>query len=672
MSELLRNTLCTLLGVAILFICGISPGVAASNNKGTIDSKPALAISDPEKAWIRNHPVIRLGVNPEFAPYAYRTEDGTFSGIARQTVYTYLAAFLGLVLLAALGFTLWNRELKKQVRQKTKELQQELAERTKTAAALQESEERFRSIFNAANDAFFIHDLETGAILDVNRKMYEMYGLSREEALRSEIGDISSGVPPYSQAEAEGWMRRAAGGEPQLFEWQAKDKDGRLFWVEVSMRRAFIGPVERIIASARDISERKEMVYALHLSEEKFASTFRNIPEAVALTSVANGQFIEVNDSFLRLSGYGLDEIIGHTTLELGFWVNPADRRRYLELLRETGRVINMEADFKKKSGEILRSLVCGDIIQVENSACILTVIHDITERKQVERELEKYRVHLEELVQDRTTELESSQHALVNIVEDLNLKTAELEVANARLKELDRLKSMFIASMSHELRTPLNSIIGFSSIILQGMSGDINEEQRDQLGRVVRAGKHLLSLITDVIDIAKIESGRISPYVEDFDLQTLIDEAVGQVRQQAMDKGLVIEESLPQDHLLLHSDRKRLLQCLLNYLSNAVKFSERGTVTVGVESQSNGKWVEIRISDTGIGIREEDMKLLFGSFVRLESHLKIGTPGTGLGLYLTRKLATEVLGGEVSAESRAGEGSTFIVRIPRHLKIEN
>lgn len=597
------------------------------------------------------------------------------SGIERRTVYNYLAALLGLILLAALVFTLWNRELKKQVRQKTEELQQELAEREKTTAALQENEECFRSIFNATNDALFIHDLKTGKIVDVNQKVKEMYGFSREEALRFDIGDISSGVPPYTQEEADGWMRKAAGGEPQLFEWQAKDKSGHLFWIEVNMRCATIGPVERIIVSARDIGERKEMVSALHLSEEKFARTFRNIPEAVSLTLVANGQFIEVNDSFLRLSGYGLDEIIGHTTFELGLWANPADRQQYLELLQKSGRVTNMEADFHKKSGEIMRSLVSGDIIQVNSSACILTVIHDITERKQVELELAQYRIHLEEMVQDRTSDLEGSQHALLNIVEDLNQKTTELEVANSRLKELDRLKSMFIASMSHELRTPLNSIIGFSGIILQGMSGTINEEQRDQLGRVFRAGKHLLSLITDVIDIAKIESGRISSYVEDFALHALIDEAIGQVRSQAADKGLVLVEKLPEYPLLLHSDRKRLLQCLLNYLSNAVKFSEQGmvTVTAGLQRGTGAEeWLEITVSDTGIGIREEDKALLFKSFVRLESHLKIGTPGTGLGLYLTRKLATEVLGGDVSVESKEGEGSTFTLRIPRLLKIEN
>lgn len=271
-----------------------------------------------------------------------------------------------------------------------------------------------------------------------------------------------------------------------------------------------------------------------------------------------------------------------------------------------------------------------------------------------------------------KNEELGRSHQALQYLLEDVNEAKQKLEAANAKLKELDRLKSMFIAAMSHELRTPLNSIIGFSGILLQGMSGEINEEQRDQLGRVFRSGKHLLSLITDVIDIAKIESGRIVPYPENFDLHGLIDDAVGQVRQQAAEKGLAIELRLPQAPVAMHSDRKRLLQCLLNYLSNAVKFSERGTVTVEARllEDAAGKLVEFAVRDTGIGIRTADQGLLFGSFVRLESHLKTTTPGTGLGLYLTRKLATEVLAGEVGMESREGEGSRFWLKVPVVLEV--
>jgi PAS domain S-box-containing protein len=524
----------------------------------------------------------------------------------------------------------------------------------------------------------FDHDMK---YIVASRRFLKDYKLSDQDIIGRSHYEVLPDVPEHWK---EIHRRCLAGAVEKCEEDPFPRANGKTDWVrwEIHPWYETQGEIGGIILFSEVITERKEAEAALRLSEEKFATTFRNSPEAIALTSVANGQFVEVNESFLRLSGYSLDEIIGHTTLDLGFWVNPAERQRYLDLMQESGRVTNMETDFQKKSGEILISLVSGELIEVQGSVYILTVINDITERKQAELELKHHRDHLEELVQERTTSLEESQRSLMNIVEDLNLKTEELEQANTRLLELDRLKSMFIASMSHELRTPLNSIIGFTGLIIGDMVGAISDEQRDMLGRVSRAGKHLLSLITDVIDIAKIESGKIVPYPEDVDLQTLLDEAIGQVRPQAGEKGIAIEVHLPEPLLVIHSDRKRLLQCLLNYLSNAVKFSEKGTVTVKVKTATRGEgpeadgkrlpegWIEISIMDTGIGIREEDMTLLFGSFVRLDTPLKATIPGTGLGLYLTKKLTTEVLGGTVGAESEEGKGSRFWLRIPMNSAI--
>jgi signal transduction histidine kinase/sensor domain CHASE-containing protein len=278
--------------------------------------------------------------------------------------------------------------------------------------------------------------------------------------------------------------------------------------------------------------------------------------------------------------------------------------------------------------------------------------------------EITHHAKNLENTVRERTAELKRNQTALLSIVEDLRLMTEELKVANDRLQELDRLKSMFIASMSHELRTPLNSIIGFTAIILQGMTGEINEEQRDQLQRVSKAGKHLLALITDVIDVSKIETGKIDAYIEEFPLDALLNDALSNLKLQIKEKGLEIEVGTTPEKIFLKTDRKRLLQCILNYLSNAVKFTEKGQVTLLAEEK--GGTIELKVTDTGIGIKEEDLPMLFQSFVRLESPLKMTVSGTGLGLYLTKKLVTEVLGGEVSVTSSYGKGSTFALRIPK------
>lgn len=265
--------------------------------------------------------------------------------------------------------------------------------------------------------------------------------------------------------------------------------------------------------------------------------------------------------------------------------------------------------------------------------------------------QLNQHREQLEGLVRERTSELEE--------------KSREVEKVNIHLKELDQLKSMFIASMSHELRTPLNSIIGFTGIILQGLTGEINAEQKDQLQRVYGSAKHLLALINEVIDISKIEAGKVEVHTEKFDLDGVIKEAVSNLASEIDKKGLDIEINAPQD-IRLSTDRKRVLQCLLNYVSNAVKFSERGKI--GIVVRTGDKMVEIRVEDTGIGIREEDIPELFTSFVRLDSPLKSKAPGTGLGLYLTKKIATELLEGTVSVESEYGKGSTFVLKIPRQI----
>ncbi|MCX7914637.1 MAG: ATP-binding protein, partial [Thermodesulfovibrionales bacterium] len=211
----------------------------------------------------------------------------------------------------------------------------------------------------------------------------------------------------------------------------------------------------------------------------------------------------------------------------------------------------------------------------------------DITELKEAHEELKKYKEHLEELVHERTRELEE---------------------ANEKLKELDRLKSMFIASMSHELRTPLNSIIGFSSILLNEWLGPLNEEQKLNIATINKAGRHLLALINDVIDISKIEAGVIDVFPEDFELSELITEAIKNFENDITKKNLKL--SVDIQSIKMHTDRRRLLQCVMNLLSNAVKFTEEGVIKIS--SSVNRDFVEIIVEDSGTGIKEKDLEKLF------------------------------------------------------------
>jgi signal transduction histidine kinase len=249
--------------------------------------------------------------------------------------------------------------------------------------------------------------------------------------------------------------------------------------------------------------------------------------------------------------------------------------------------------------------------------------------------------------------------------LENLNRKTGELEQANLKLKEVDRLKSMFIASMSHELRTPLNSIINFSSVLHDEWLGPVNSDQKENLANIQNSSRQLLNLINDVIDVTKIEAGKIEAFVGEFRLSDLIDEAVNQIMKEIEEKGLELRIRLMDQQML--TDRRRLLQCVSNFLSNAVKFTENGSITVETRTLS-GESVEISVTDTGIGINADEMTKLFKPFVRLVSPIQATIPGTGLGLYLTKKLAVDILKGDVSAASEYGKGSRFTLRVPASL----
>jgi len=198
--------------------------------------------------------------------------------------------------------------------------------------------------------------------------------------------------------------------------------------------------------------------------------------------------------------------------------------------------------------------------------------------------------------------------------------------------------------------------------VVLQGMSGDLNPKQKDQLGRAYASSKHLLSLITDVIDISKIEAGFLETHEETFNAKMVMDEVSHAVQHLVTERNLELHVTCP-DNIVLNSDRKRLYQVILNVVSNGLKYTEKGHVEVVFTPQH--EMLEIKVEDTGIGIDEAGLQKLFKPFERIDSHLKIKTLGTGLGLYLTHKILTLLLGGTIEVKSKVGVGSTFTMRLP-------
>ncbi|MFZ3209049.1 MAG: ATP-binding protein [Geobacteraceae bacterium] len=336
--------------------------------------------------------------------------------------------------------------------------------------------------------------------------------------------------------------------------------------------------------------------------------------------------------------------------------------------------------DFEKQ-GSFLEAL-SGEIALGLKNALLLEEMtkhaaeleQEITERKKTEDELNKYRSQLEELVEERTEnieaktiELERSRTAMQYLIEDINDANKQLEMTNEKLKEIDRLKSLFIASMSHELRTPLNSVIGFSSILLHEWIGPLNDEQKNTQSAILRSGKHLLSLINDIIDVSKVEAGKIEISIDDFDLAELLAEVEQTFVKEAQDRRLSLTVQALQ--VSMRTDRRRLLQCLLNLVGNAIKFTEQGEVKVVVRQNEERGEVTIAVRDSGIGIGLADQAQLFQAFYRVQSHLGAKAPGTGLGLYLTKKITVEILRGAISVTSESGSGSTFSITIPGRLE---
>ena len=241
--------------------------------------------------------------------------------------------------------------------------------------------------------------------------------------------------------------------------------------------------------------------------------------------------------------------------------------------------------------------------------------------------------------------------------------RTAELAAAMEKAQTADRIKSAFLATMSHELRTPLNSIIGFTGILLQGLAGSLNQEQHKQMTMVQSSARHLLALINDVLDISKIEAGQLELAFTSFDLRLSIEKMVKLISPLAEKKGIDLRMDISAEIGPITSDQRRLEQVILNLINNAVKFTEKGHVAIACRNENDHYMVSV--SDTGIGMRPEELPNLFQPFHQIDAGLTRKHEGTGLGLSICKKIL-DVMGGAIDVESRWGQGSVFTIRIPK------
>lgn len=328
-------------------------------------------------------------------------------------------------------------------------------------------------------------------------------------------------------------------------------------------------------------------------------------------------------------------------------------------LLDDDSRRERMSLLYPRTGMELPVEVVSGKVKNERGEPiAIVSVLHDLT--KQVENE------RLYEALKRLNSELEQR---IREATADLAEQNARLQWQSQEVERANKLKSEFLASMSHELRTPINALIGYSALLLDGVLGDVNPKQRDALGRGRAAAEHLLALINDILDLAKIEAGKMPLHLEDVSLREVILEVTQQIEPMVRKKQLEFVIDAAPDCPSIHTDRTKIKQVLLNLLSNAVKFTNRGSVVVEARCATGG--VRIDVIDTGIGIRQMDLQAIWEDFRQVDQSRTREFGGTGLGLSITRKLL-ERLGGSVTVKSVYGEGSTFSVYLPLQVPAGN
>ena len=385
--------------------------------------------------------------------------------------------------------------------------------------------------------------------------------------------------------------------------------------------------------------EERRQAEAVAQRERHFSDTMiESLPGVLYFYNEA-GRFLRWNRNFVTVTGYSAEEIAGMHPLD---FFQGEEKQRIQQRIAEVfvKGESSVEAPFIAKDGRATPYFFTGRRMVFDEEVCLIGMGIDITER-----------VRAEELLKNLNAELEDR----------VRLRTSELEAANQALALASASKTQFLATMSHELRTPLNAIIGFTGTLLMKLPGPLLAEQEKQLTIIRDSGRHLLSLINDLLDLAKVESGKIAIAFRPVIAQSVIAEVVTPLRPQATKKGLEFQDIAPVEDVTLRTDRRALCQILINLLSNAIKFTESGSVSI--ELRLCPEAVEFIVADTGIGITPEDQTKLFSAFMQLDNSSTRRYEGAGLGLHLSQKLA-ELLGGVITVESGPQKGSRFILTL--------
>ncbi|MGQ4876201.1 MAG: PAS domain-containing sensor histidine kinase [Promethearchaeia archaeon] len=410
------------------------------------------------------------------------------------------------------------------------------------------------------------------------------------------------------------------------------------------------GKIKGIIGFSLDISDRKNMEIALKESEEKYRGIIENIKEGYFEVDL-KGNFIFFNNSFLEIVGFSKEEVLYRNYKD---FMDEANRAKVFSIFNDVFKgnevTSSVQVDIRKKNGDLItvESSVYLRLDKKGNKIGFAGLIRDITEQKEIERLHKEFTRQLEEEVYRRTKELEG-------------LNKRQKEIIDKILKQSE-FKSRFLSGMSHELRTPLNAIIGFCELLLEQSIGKLNDTQKDYLNDIYDSSKHLLNLVNQILDISKIEVGKLKLHLDYIELDKLITQILSNLKPIYEKKRLKFYYEGPKKNTKILADPMKLKQILFNLLDNAIKYTKKGSITLKVFK--NEDYWQFDVIDTGIGISEENYEIIFKEFERGNSNYIYSIKGSGLGLPLAKRLV-ELHGGRIFFTSEVGKGSKFSFQIP-------
>jgi len=511
------------------------------------------------------------------------------------------------------------------------------------AAALRETSQTLQALIQASPLAIITIGLDH-TVKVWNPAAERLFGWSEAEMIAAPLAI----VPDAKQAEFQAIFQRLLQGESFTgVETQRQRKDGTLVEVSISMASLFDakGDVNTIMGVIADITKpkqaEKEIIRLNKSLERRAVESETRYKQIVELAEEGiwvvddQAKTIYVNQAMVKMLGYSESEMLGCPIFDFISDIKGNTNCCSLVSIGKHTEVERCEQKLKTVTGQDLWVYMSASPVLDEQGEMLKSyiLVYDITERKEAEDRLR-----------------ESSQR---------------ISLVNAELARATRLKDEFLASMSHELRTPLNAILGLSEALQEEVYGPLTVKQRRSLRTIEQSGQHLLELITDILDLSKIESGKMELQKAPTSLANLCESSFTFVRQQAHQKNLLLSSKIAQSLGAIEVDERRIRQVLVNLLSNAVKFTpDGGEVSLEVELDVDAEVVKLRVSDTGIGIAPENIDKLFQPFVQLDSSLSRRYAGTGLGLALVRRLV-ELHDGSVTLESEVGKGSRFTVSLP-------